>query len=307
MAGRFVQMPAAKPRWWKVAAPNTPNERGDMSPSTSKWKHPSSRLLSFPPLSLFLASSIFERRATMNIRKYLQPAAVATAPAVKHTANVTNAFGSRVALPDDEYDKLTPNTPQALQASEAVQCFANLTFDQLHDVNTCPDFLKTALYVGAASLREHILNTDVVFLLGLLERLISGDKPSAADLFTTSLPLKRGYGVYVIAMIKTEEDEANKEEQVTKYRLYGGSNVNATNGITAHMKNYDNLEPLPVGVERSLAGGYDITNKCIVAWSRLPKITKYTVAVLFKVLESSINAFFGLHHAEDEEGFARCL
>jgi hypothetical protein len=113
-----------------------------------------------------------------------------------------------------------------------------------------------------------------------------------------SLPLEKGYGIYVLVLMKWVPDEpgALTGEYDWDYRLYCGSATKARVGIVSRLGEYDRGVGFATNVRDALHFGWKVARKCIIAWAPpVEDIRHFQLQALFLTLEATLSHAFAFH------------
>lgn len=124
---------------------------------------------------------------------------------------------------------------------------------------------------------------------------MTGEPPSAQHFLGGSLPLKNGYGLYVLVLRKWIGD-AFTGDWIYDYRLYLGSGTEKRRGIRTRFGDYDRDEGYSDGVAGAIHFGWQIAHRSIIAWAPLVEpVRHFQLQMLFLTLEATFSHVFAMH------------
>ena len=124
---------------------------------------------------------------------------------------------------------------------------------------------------------------------------MTGTHPSTQHFLGRSLPLKKGYGLYVLVLRKWIGD-AFTGDWIYDYRLYLGSGTEKRRGIVSRFGQYDRDEAYSSGVLGAIHFGWQIAHRSIIAWAPLVEpVRHFQLQMLFLTLEATFSHVFAMH------------
>jgi len=154
-------------------------------------------------------------------------------------------------------------------------------------LDTTPGLQKNPLFARFMQTLDDVqviaATADVTFAPGLLE-ILTSDTPPGVDMFK-SLPTDTTsrWAVYALVLEKAGH----------RSRIYVGVCTNATIGVNARFKHYDDLKLLPRYVRTSLEEGFEIVTKGLLCWTSLPLAGVVPIVrLLFYALEATFACLF---------------
>lgn len=178
--------------------------------------------------------------------------------------------------------------------SDSLSALASAVMLQLETDHTCPGFVKR-IFRDSSDVLYALDKSKVTFLPGLLDLLVTGTPPSVATFDGLSLPLKKGYGLYVLVLRKWIGDAFTGEWHYD-FRLYLGSGTKKDAGIPSRFKNYDRDELYAVFVADAIHFGWTVAHRCIIAWAPLVESTRHHhLRLLFLILEATLSHAYAMH------------
>jgi len=111
----------------------------------------------------------------------------------------------------------------------------------------------------------------------------------------TSLPLEKGYGLYVLVLTKWVDNKFTVKCS-WDYRLYLGSGTAKVHGIVSRFHDYDREERYAMNVADAIHFGWTISHRCIIAWApQVEAVRHFQLRVLFLSLEATLSHVFAFH------------
>lgn len=139
----------------------------------------------------------------------------------------------------------------------------------------------------------------------MLDLLVTGTPPSVQNFLGTSLPLQKGYGLYVLVLRKWVHN-AFTVECVWDYRLYLGSGTAKVQGIVSRFHDYDRDEKYATNVADAIHFGWEITHRCIIAWApQVEEARHFQLRALFLSLEATLSHAFAFHNHDQKKSMEK--